>query len=431
MRANTSPTLGEVLSDVQRRFAAPASSPPVLDDCGPADHTGCPQPRIMIVDDESLVIDMLKQYLSGEGYGNVIATDDPVEAYALIRSEQPDLLLLDHYMSPINGLSILAELRAELDLARLPVIVLTADTDAAIKLKALELGASDFLNKPINSAEFLVRVRNILNAKAHEDQLHRIEREKRAAVERELMAADAVQTRLYPAAPPIAGPLDIAGASYSAGVGCGDYFDFLELTDGNVALVVGDVSGHGMPAALRMVEARACLHCLAKHETDAGRMLTALNQYMIREAAYGSEGGEQFVTLFLAVIDRAGRELVYASAGHAGYVIRDEKPPLKLMSTGLPLGVVDRPVENSDPIPLRPGDVVLVATDGIEETAHPSGRLFGAIRLLANVQSNRSRPAEEIVSELYSSVREFSAGLPQQDDVTVIVARVNGELPQA
>lgn len=431
MRANTSTTLDEVLSDARRRFAAPVSGPGAVDGLSPADEAACCGPRIMIVDDESLVIDMLKEFLGSDGYGNVIAIDDPIEAYSLIRSERPDLLLLDICMTPIDGLNILSALRAECDLSRLPVIVLTAETDNAVKLQALELGASDFLNKPINSAEFLVRVRNLLRAKAHEEQLQRIERDKRAAAERELKAADAVQARLYPAAPPKTGSLDIAGASFSAGMGCGDYFDFLELADGSVALIVGDVSGHGMPAALRMVEARAYLHCLARHETDAGRMLTALNQFMIREAAYGSDGGEQFVTLFLAVMDRGGRKLAYASAGHAGYVVRNEKPTLKLASTGLPLGIVDRPIGNADPIALDPGDVVLIATDGIEETANPSGRLFGAIRLLANVRSNRSRPADEIVCELYSSVREFSAGAPHQDDVTVIVARVTGDEQQA
>lgn len=423
----TRSTIVDVLADVRERFGAPAPTTRSSPDSRVQADQQRRSPKIMIVDDEPLIIDLLTGFLVGDGYEGVVATDDPIDAYSLVRSELPDLLLLDHHMAPVSGLNILAELRADAAFAQLPIVVLTAETDDSLKIKALELGATDFLNKPVTSAELLARLRNILRAKVYEDQLRCIERQKRDAAERELRAADVIQSRLYPAsAPRSSAPIDLAGASHSAGAGCGDYFDFLELANGSLALVVGDVSGHGMPAALRMIEARAYLRSLAKHESNPGRILSGLNQFMIEEAAYGSDGGEQFVTLLLAAIDRTGRELVYASAGHAGYVVRESKPILKLSSTGLPLGIAEAPIGNAEPIALEPGDVVLLTTDGIEEAMSPTGRQFGSLRLLSTVRASQPGSAQRIVDALQLSVKEFLGGAPQRDDVTVVVAKMKG-----
>lgn len=417
-------TVSDVLAAIRDEFGA--SSFAVAGEAfGSASIEARVRPRIMIVDDEPLVIDVLRDFLSQDGYVDIVSTDNPIEAIALVWSLQPDVLLLDHHMTPVNGLEVLAELRAESELARLPIVILTAEADDAVRLRALELGATDFLNKPLKTPEFLARLRNILRAKADADRLQLIERQKRDLAERELLAAEAIQTKLYPkTAPRLAAPVDVAGASYSAGTGCGDYFDVFELSDGSVALVVGDVSGHGMPAALRMVETRAHLRSLVKYENDPGRILTALNQFMLREAAYGSDGGEQFVTLFLALINGSGRELVYASAGHAAYVVPEAKPALKLGSTGLPLGIADLPINDSEPVALDPGDVVVLTTDGVHETMGGSGRQFGVLRMLSTVHASRARPAQEIVSDLYMSVRQFGAGSEQQDDITIVVARI-------
>lgn len=127
--------------------------------------------RILIVDDEPLNIRVTQKYLSLAGYNNVISTSNPVEAMPLIRGERPALLLLDVMMPQVSGLDVLASLQADRELLHIPVLILTASEDRDTKLRALELGATDFLAKPVDPSELIPRVRNCLLIKAHQDHL--------------------------------------------------------------------------------------------------------------------------------------------------------------------------------------------------------------------------------------------------------------------
>jgi diguanylate cyclase len=127
--------------------------------------------RILMIDDEPLMIDVVKAFLEEAGYGEVIGCDDPTQAFNVIAAERPDALLLDLMMPGINGFDVLEQVRATESLRYLPVIVLTAASDAATKLKVLGLGATDFLAKPVDSSELILRLRNTLAFKAYGDYL--------------------------------------------------------------------------------------------------------------------------------------------------------------------------------------------------------------------------------------------------------------------
>ena len=127
--------------------------------------------KVMMVDDDTLISEVVQTYLEDGGYRNLIAINDPRDALDTARRENPDLLLLDLMMPGISGFDILAAIRADEDLKFLPVIVLTAATDPSSKLKALELGASEFLAKPVDPSELLLRVRNSLAFKVYQDHL--------------------------------------------------------------------------------------------------------------------------------------------------------------------------------------------------------------------------------------------------------------------
>ncbi len=186
---------------------------------------------------------------------------------------------------------------------------------------------------------------------------------------------------------------------------------------------MGDVSGHGMPAAVRMIEARAHLRALCRRETDPGTLLTELNRFMLEEAAYGDHGAEQFVTMFLAVLERDGRTAHYAAAGHDGCLIRNDGEERHLKSTGLPLGIDDQPIDTAAPVTLAPDDVLLIATDGIEESEDPAGTFFGRHRLLEVVRTHRDLDARRLTEKICAAVASFRAGTPQRDDITVLVVR--------
>ena len=131
----------------------------------------CKTAKVMIVDDEAFNIKVVQTHLSLAGYGNFITSVDPRPVMEMISLEMPDIILLDIMMPEISGLDILRMVRADEDLKHIPVVVLTAADNEEIKIEALELGATDFLNKPVNLPELVVRVRNVLLAKAYQDHL--------------------------------------------------------------------------------------------------------------------------------------------------------------------------------------------------------------------------------------------------------------------
>ena len=127
--------------------------------------------KVMMVDDEPTTIDVLQTFLETEGYKRFITTSESIHAMDLIVSENPDVLLLDLHMPQVTGFDILARLRGDQRYRHIPVIVLTSATDSETKLKALQLGATDFLGKPVDPSELALRLRNTLAAKAYQDRL--------------------------------------------------------------------------------------------------------------------------------------------------------------------------------------------------------------------------------------------------------------------
>jgi putative two-component system response regulator len=138
--------------------------------------------KIMIIDDEPINVKVARKYLKLEGYENFVTTTDSREAIALIEKEQPDLILLDIMMPHISGIDILEALRADVRWAHLPVIILTAANDQATKRRCLELGASDFLGKPVDPTELIPRLHNVLMVKRHHDHMEKYQHELEAEV---------------------------------------------------------------------------------------------------------------------------------------------------------------------------------------------------------------------------------------------------------
>ncbi len=126
---------------------------------------------ILMVDDEFTTIEVLKTFLEDAGYNNFLSTTESAEAFAMITQRKPDIVLLDLVMPDVNGFEILQQIRNDHKLCYTPVIVLTSSTDSETKLKALELGANDFLAKPVDPSELALRLRNTLSAKAYQDRL--------------------------------------------------------------------------------------------------------------------------------------------------------------------------------------------------------------------------------------------------------------------
>ena len=127
--------------------------------------------KILMVDDEQLNMEVIITHLEDAGYGNFVTTTDSVNAFDFICSEQPDIVLLDLIMPDVNGFEILSQLREDEETKHLPVIVLTSSNDSTTKLKVLQIGATDFLSKPVDASELALRLRNTLAARQYQNQL--------------------------------------------------------------------------------------------------------------------------------------------------------------------------------------------------------------------------------------------------------------------
>lgn len=231
-----------------------------------------------------------------------------------------------------------------------------------------------------------------------------------------------IQQRLFPKIPPQIPGYDIAGASFPAEATGGDYFDYLSLTDGFTALLVGDVTGHGVGPAMLMAETRAYLKILSKNRCGLSDILTRANRVLADDVSY-----ERFVTLLMVKLNHHSNQICYANAGHPPGVILDEHGSVKyqLKRTGLPLGLHPEtvyPPETS--IDLAPHDLVLLMTDGVEEAMSPHEEFFGSERLLAVARKHLRTPAHKIVNHIYEEVRRFSQNAQQLDDVTIIALKV-------
>lgn len=238
--------------------------------------------------------------------------------------------------------------------------------------------------------------------------------------EREIEIARDVQQSLFPSASPTRSGFDIAGAAFPTDRASGDYFDFVEMPNGHVVIVVGDVSGHGLGPAMMMVQTRTCLHTLIRWSSvDPGEILTHANELLT------SADNWRFVTLFFGILDPRARTLNFAAAGHRGYLIKANGDLQILDATGPALGITVTSTITRGPVAkLASGDVVLLPTDGIDEAHGPDRVLLGVNRMLDIVRANRAKSAREIIDVLYQSARAFTQGGPQLDDITAVVVKV-------
>lgn len=237
--------------------------------------------------------------------------------------------------------------------------------------------------------------------------------------EEELQLAQRIQRQLLPTSSPTLDGLDIHGESAAADWTSGDYFDYLALSNGDLAVVIADVSGHGLGPALLMASTRASFRGLASNITDVGELLTMANR-----AALDSVSGSDFVTAFAAQWDIASGKLFFAGAGHTAFYLSGGRDPLTLDADGPPLGIMpEMKITTQCCSSLKSGDILLLVTDGIIEARNAAGEMFGEPRLVETVAAHHQRSAQTIVTQLIAACRDFTEDEHQQDDITAVVVK--------
>jgi serine phosphatase RsbU (regulator of sigma subunit) len=238
------------------------------------------------------------------------------------------------------------------------------------------------------------------------------------AMERELSIAREVQRELLPRACPVLPGLEVAGACRPAiGVG-GDYYDYLTFADDRLGLVIADVAGKGIPAALLMAGLQGSVRSIAAPSVDPGEVNCRLNGML-----YRSTTTARYATLFFAIFDARSRMLAYSNAGHFPPLHLSARGVDRLTADGIPLGLMEDARYGQGQRRLESGDLLVLYTDGIVEAPDPSGAEFGEDRLVEALRRYRDRNLEEIILSVLRDIERWTGGGPAHDDATLVLVR--------
>jgi serine phosphatase RsbU (regulator of sigma subunit)/catechol 2,3-dioxygenase-like lactoylglutathione lyase family enzyme len=238
-------------------------------------------------------------------------------------------------------------------------------------------------------------------------------------VAHDLAIAKEVQSRLFPQRNPPLQSLAYVGLCYPARAVGGDYYDFLDLGKGRLGLVVGDIAGKGIAAALLMANLQANLRsqCATAWE-EPQRFLRSVNHLF-----YENSAESDYATIFFAEYDDQTRQLRYSNCGHPpAFLVRRDDTVERLQSTSTVMGLFARWDCAIEERQLYPGDTLVLYTDGATDSSNHAGEEFGEERLLEAVKQNREFSSEQLLAAVAGEVRQFSPS-EQVDDITLIVAK--------
>ncbi len=391
-------------------------------------------PLILIADDSKINLTMLSKILEKTHF-RVVAASTGKQALKQIESHKPDLILLDILMPEMNGFEVSEKLKATAEYSEIPIIFLTAKTEAEDIVRGFEVGAVDYLTKPFNSLELLARVKTHLELKQTRDALKSINLKLQEAydqiknlnqkLEDELKDARAVQFSLLPKTTPALQNYQIAGTCIPAAIVGGDFYDFTELDTDKTAVFLGDVSGKGMPAALLMAECRSILlaYLLNKPAIELSKIIRNTNNMLYKDSA-----DNMFITCLTGILEHRSGFFEYCNAGHnPPFLYRNKLDEFEeLNATGTVLGFLENLEYEKLNTELYIDDVLVIYSDGITEAQNTCLELFEERRLADIIRENHDGDAELIKQAILSNVTKFSTGAGQYDDITLVIIKRTG-----
>ena len=292
-----------------------------------------------------------------------------------------------------------------------PIVGLNGSVMGALELRATRPSAFD-----ARAVELLRLLATVVAGSIERARLKDEVRDKRR-LDGELLVARQVMEELIPRAIPTLEGFDIAGANEASFEVGGDYYEFIRLPDDRWGIIIADVVGKGIGAALLVSAIRATLYALVGRELATRAVMRRANRFF-----HDSVEGGRYVTLFYAVLDVQARRIIYVNAGHQPpFVLRRNGEVEALESGGFPLGMFEAPRYFEGFAQIEAGDLMVLYTDGIVEASDAHDEEYGRDRLLATLGAVRTQPAEDICRHVMDDVRSFSFG--SQDDRTLLVLK--------
>ena len=378
---------------------------------------------ILVVDDNEMNRDLLSRRLRRDGHTVVIAEHGRAALEELARAPF-DLVLLDIMMPELTGYEVLEIVKKDPVLCHIPIVMISAATEDESIVRCLTLGADDHLPKPFNPAILRARVASSLAKK----RLHDGEQRYAKSLERELEIGREIQLGFLPDTLPSPDGWELCAHFRPARQVAGDFYDAFALPDGRVALVLADVCGKGVGAALFMALFRTLIRALAEPQLAAAPSVAdglratvqATNDYIAR--THGS--ANMFATAFAAVLDPATGALDYVNAGHEPPAIVDAggRVRARLAPTGPALGLMPELEFGVASELLAAGDTLYAYTDGVVDARDLQDEPFGEDRVMALLQAEGT-PTGGLLERIDAALTAHIGTAEQFDDVAMLVAR--------
>lgn len=380
------------------------------------------QAKILIVDDEpdlELLIQQKFRKKIREKEFQFIFAHNGIEALEKLQADpEIDLVLTDINMPEMDGLTLLTKLN-ELN-SILKAVIVSAYGDMENIRTAMNRGALDFLTKPIDFQDLEITINKTLHQVRQLRENLRLQ-EKLIAIQQELDVARRLQQSILPEKVPTLSDLDIQVRYLPMAAVGGDFYDFHVINEKNLGVIVADVSGHGIPAALIAAMVKIAFSLQKSIAHDASLVLTNMNQTL------AGKYKQQFLTAGYVYLDLERKKLYHANAGHFPLLVwkKSSQKLLELRPEGIIIGLLPEINCPSVEIDLEPGDRILLYTDGIVESRNSTKELFGETRFLNLIQEKQDLSASELADFILECLVNWSGKKEGfEDDLTLLVLDV-------
>ena len=376
------------------------------------------QKSILIVDDTPINIGVISGALK-DSFATKVATSGQKALAIVSGKEKPDLILLDIMMPEMDGYEVCRRLKANPDTRDIPVIFLTSQTEAEDETKGFEVGAVDYIHKPFSAAVVKARVRTHLMLREAHDQIAR----QLVEINTELEMARQIQLSILPSTTPKITGMDVVARYIPMTSVAGDFYDFIVVDERHVGILIADVSGHGLPAALIASMLQVALTAQARHVSEPGKVLAGLNQALCGKFQHN------FVTAAYVYVDLEKNTMNYAGAGHPPLLLwrKSTGSASQLLENGLVMGQFEEATYNSLQVPIEAGDRFVLYTDGILETCNPAQEEFGTDRFMQFMETNNKLTAGPFADALLLELARWLEQPPGQghkDDISLLAIDV-------
>lgn len=370
---------------------------------------------LLIVDDDPRYVRLASLILEADY--RILGATGGKHALDMLQNEPlPDLILMDVQMPEMDGFELCRTLKANPRTRNIPVIYLTGQIEAEDETSGFEAGAVDYIHKPFSRSVMRSRVKTHITLREAHDQLT----DQLATIAAELELARELQQSILPSEAPRMPGVTMAARYLPMAAVAGDFYDFIAIDESHVGILIADVSGHGLPAALIASMLKISLAGQAPHAFDPARVLAGMNQSLCGKFK------RRYVTAAYVFLDLEKGMVRYAGAGHPPLLLcsKREGQAKEFVENGLFIGPFAEAKYSSAEFQVGVGDRLLLYTDGILEFRNPEGEEFGGARLIDFLATNQQLDANQFADGLIRHLPEWagqSSELPQLDDMTLIV----------